>query len=83
MSDLNQRIRNYLDRKKPAKAQSVTLDVKVETEPEVKPDQKSTTLGFIIMIIVGVFMLWQAYQVGEVQNQCYLSKECREWVENR
>jgi hypothetical protein len=82
MKEYHQRARDYLNRKKPARPETLTTDVNFQSEPAFTPTEDSSKLiGYIIMAVVVVFMLWQAYQVGEVQNRCYLSKECREWAE--
>ena len=81
MSDLSIRIKDYLASKKP-KVEKLTLEVEVESGSE-DTSEADKRLGYIIMAVVAVFMLYQAFQYGEVQNQCYLSKECREWIQNR
>ena len=81
MSDLSTRIKDYLASKKP-KVEKLTLEVEVESSPE-DTSGADKRLGYIIMTVVAVFMLYQAFQYGEVQNQCYLSKECREWIKNQ
>lgn len=81
MSDLSTRIKDYLASKKP-KVEKLTLEVEVESVPE-DASEADKRLGYIIMAIVAVLMLYQAFKYGEVQNQCYLSKECREWIRNQ
>lgn len=92
MNDLSTRVRDYLDRKKPDRPQTVTSDV----TSEVKPDEltKAWTewkdyfrvpifiMKCILAISLVVITLW-ALAIVEIQNDCYLSKECREWVKNR
>lgn len=82
MSDLSTRIKDYLASKKP-KVEKLTLEVEVESGPEDTSEADNKRLGYIIMTVVAVFMLYQAFQYGEVRNQCYLSKECREWIKNQ
>lgn len=82
MSDLSTRIKDYLASKKP-KVEKLTLEVEVESGPEDTSEADSKRLGYVIMTVVAVTMLYQAFKYGEVENQCYLSKECREWIKNK
>lgn len=95
MNDLSTRVRDYLDRKKPARPLKVTPDVTSEVEPdefdelgqawsEFK-DQFKTPILYLkifLTICLVILCLW-AMAIVDIQNDCYMNKECREWVENR
>lgn len=79
MNDLNTRIKNYLASKKPKPAESAQ-EVEIEV---VQVEDNSSTLGYIFIAITLSLLLYQAFKYGEVENQCYLNKECKEWIEKQ
>lgn len=95
MNDLSTRVRDYLDRKKPTRPLEVTPDVTSEVEPdefdeldqawsEFK-DQFKTPILYLkifLTICLVILCLW-AMAIVDIQNDCYMNKECREWVKNR
>jgi hypothetical protein len=93
MSELHTRVRNYLDKKKPPKVESVTIDVTIGTDSEDDFDQawrelKDACRGparvfkAIVIVLSIIVVLWAMANIG-ISNDCYLDKECREWVKNR
>lgn len=95
MNDLSTRVRDYLDRKKPAQSTVVTPDVTSEVDTDEVDELKQSWIEFkesvrtpvrITKCILGVsaviLVLW-AMAIVDIQNDCYLNKECREWIENR
>lgn len=92
MNDLSTRVRDYLDRKKPDRPQIVTPDVTSEVAPDELTEAWTEwkdyfkTPIFIGKCVIGfscvLLILW-AMAIVDIQNDCYLSKECREWIENR
>lgn len=93
MSELHTRVRNYLDKKKPRKVESVTDDVILELDPEEKFQQDwakfkeevgpVTRIIKSIIIVSAILTVMWAIAIIDIQNDCYLDKECREWVTNR
>lgn len=81
MNDLSTRVRDYLDRKKPARQVEMTDDVILESVPEVKTISMTKFILTIISGLIGGLVLLWVMAVVEIQNDCYMSKECREWVE--
>jgi hypothetical protein len=90
MYDLSTRVRNCLDKKKPAKVETVTQTVTIGTDEE--EDYQRAIAEFkeawrpiarimkcILYIGLTFTVLWAMANTGVV-NDCYLDKECREWV---
>lgn len=95
MNDLPTRVRDYLDRKKPARPLEVTPDVTSEVSPDEFDELSQAWSEFkqtfrvpiiIIKCIAGVSIvitvLW-AMAIVDIQNDCYMNKECREWVSGK
>lgn len=96
MNDYASKARAYLDRKKPRRSENVTSNVKVEVERDIELDNLRQALAefkqswktpiFIFKACLTIFfiiaMLWCA-SIISIQNDCYLDKECREWIKNR
>lgn len=93
MNDLPTRVRDYLDKKKPRKVETVTDSVMVGTDEdedfklamsELKEAWRIPIEAFKGMLIIfSVLVIMWSLAVVDIQNDCWLNKECREWVKIR
>jgi hypothetical protein len=98
MTELSDRVKDYLARKKPANPVKVERPVRTESREdwenyEPSDDELSTSwqefkeafkapifmFKLICTVIIVLFVMW-AISVASIQNDCYMNKECREWV---
>jgi hypothetical protein len=90
MTELSDRVKDYLSRKKAPKVQTATSTVKVEVDEneiqdfvkEFKEAFKTPIFMFklICTVIIVLFVMW-AISVASIQNDCFKSKKCREWIQ--
>ena len=90
MSNLN-KFQQWAIRRRP----KVTPDVKPEPEPESTPEEDLAEawadfkheFRWIIRVFTTVFWIsvtvvcLYAFAVVDIQRQCYLDKECKQWIE--
>ena len=85
MNDLQTRVRNYLESRKPRAQAKVTPEVKPEGEPVViyldRPDNPIVILFKLGIVSVGIIVVIWALVVVGTQNRCYLDKACRTEIE--
>jgi len=98
MTELSDRVRDYLARKNPSKTVKAERSIRVESiedwENYVPSDEELSTSwtefkqAFKVPIFIAksilvfsllILVLW-ALAVAGIQNDCYMNKECREWV---
>lgn len=90
MNDLQSRIKDYLDRKKPAEPKVMTEHVTTTDVPEpelwleFKSDMRKLLRPYVVFtILISIGFLAFAMKIVEIEMECYKNEECREWIENR